>query len=152
MLLFSSAKRENLSLRSVARTRTRNAKRCYHSHSHSHSTRRRRWRGTRARCGQLDVFQLAAELLDLFLENLDLGFDFGIEVLASYVRQKKNGSRADNQSEQERHERSHGSDTLGRIRQKASDPLFKNQGANCCFATISSTFEEYLQPTTLLPW
>jgi hypothetical protein len=57
---------------------------------------RRRWRGTRVRCWQFDVFQLAAEVLYLFLENLDLGFDFGIEVLASYVRQKKNASRADN--------------------------------------------------------
>ena len=45
--------------------------------------RRRRWRGTRVRCRQFDLFQLAAELLYLFLENLDLSSEFGIEVLTS---------------------------------------------------------------------
>ena len=55
-----------------------------------------RWRGAGTRCGQFDIFQLAAELLYLFLESLDLPSEFGVEVLTSYIGQKKNGSRADN--------------------------------------------------------
>jgi hypothetical protein len=51
-----------------------------------------RWRGA----GEFYVFKLAAELLYLFLENLDLAFELGVKVLASYIGQKKNGSRANN--------------------------------------------------------
>ena len=54
------------------------------------------WRGGWTRGRQLDVFQLAAELLYLFLENLDLAFKFGIEVLASDLGQKKDHNPADN--------------------------------------------------------
>jgi hypothetical protein len=39
---------------------------------------------------------MATELPNLFLENLNLAFEFGIQVLTSRIGQKKNGSRADN--------------------------------------------------------
>lgn len=41
--------------------------------------RGRRWRGA----GEFYVFQLAAELLNLFLEDLDLASELGVKVLAS---------------------------------------------------------------------
>ena len=55
-----------------------------------------RWRLGRAWGWQFDAFQFTAELLYLFLEHLDLTFEFGIEVLASYIGEKKDGNRADN--------------------------------------------------------